>query len=110
MIRFDVVKLDQELRAAGVPIHGVSGSNVGRIDFRPEATEADKASAAAILEAHDPAPTYDAERRNEYPPTDAMVVALWERIVEGRPEAAAALQAQREGVKAKYPKPSGSKP
>lgn len=39
-------------------------------------------------------------------PSEAMVVALWEKLIENRPEAAAALQAIREDVKAKYPKPN----
>ena len=37
-------------------------------------------------------------------PTDALVVALWEKIVEDRPESAEALQAIREQVKLDIPK------
>lgn len=51
-----------------------------------------------------PEPTYAERRAAEYPTTDALVVALWERIVEGRPEASEAIQKQREAIKAKYPK------
>lgn len=42
-------------------------------------------------------------RRAEFPGTDVMVVALWEHVVEGRTEAATALQAVREAIKTKYP-------
>jgi len=42
-------------------------------------------------------------RRAEYPPTDEMVVALWEHVVEGRPEAAQDLQAVRAAVKNQFP-------
>ena len=52
-----------------------------------------------------PTPTYAELRAREYPPTDALVVALWERFIEGRPEASEALEAQRQAVKAKHPAP-----
>lgn len=97
-------KLDQSLKAAGIPIHGCDST--GRIDFKDEATPAQRAAAAQILAAHDPNPTYAELRAKEYPATDALVIALWERIVEGRPEASEALQAQRAATKAKYPKPT----
>lgn len=51
----NAAKLDAELRAAGVPIDGCSSG--GRIDYRPEATDGHRAIAAAVLAAHDPAPT-----------------------------------------------------
>lgn len=37
--------------------------------------------------------------------TEALVVALWEKVVENRPESLEALQAKRLAVKAKIPKP-----
>ena len=40
----------------------------------------------------------------EYPGKDEILVALWEMVVENRPEKAQALQARREEIKAKYPK------
>lgn len=52
-----------------------------------------------------PDPTYAELRAKEYPSTDALVVALWEEIVEGRTDATDALQVQRAAVKKKYPKP-----
>jgi hypothetical protein len=36
--------------------------------------------------------------------TDALIVALWEKVVEGRPGAAEAIQAVRESVKLTIPK------
>ena len=44
-------------------------------------------------------PTYEDLRRAEYPSTDEMVIALWEKVVEGKPEVATILQAKREAVK-----------
>jgi hypothetical protein len=40
----------------------------------------------------------------EYPGKDEILVALWEMVVENRPEKAQALQVRREEIKAKYPK------
>jgi hypothetical protein len=34
----------------------------------------------------------------------ALLVAMWEHVIEGRPEAAAALEVKRQSVKAQYPK------
>lgn len=36
--------------------------------------------------------------------TEALIVALWEQVVENRPESANALQTKRESVKASIPK------
>ena len=49
-------------------------------------------------------PTYEDLRRAEYPKTDELIVALWEQVVEGRPESAVILQAKREKIKLSYPK------
>lgn len=40
-----------------------------------------------------------------YPSRDDMIVALWEMIIENRPETAQALQARREQIKQQFPKP-----
>lgn len=49
-----LVRLDEAIRAAGIPIHGVSPTSV---NFRPEATEAHRQQAQAMLDAFDPTPT-----------------------------------------------------
>lgn len=49
-------------------------------------------------------PTYAELRAKEYPSTDELIIALWEKVIEGRPETAATLQATREIIKVKYPK------
>jgi len=51
------------------------------------------------------ATVYQRKRREAYPSTDELVVALWESNVEGRPEALLELQEQRLAVKEKHPKP-----
>lgn len=40
-----------------------------------------------------------------YPSKDALLMALWERVVEGKETATDELQAAREQVKAEFPKP-----
>jgi len=57
-----------------------------------------------ILEAEKPIPTYADLRRAEYPSINDMTVALWEDVVEGRPETRIALQIKREAIKIKCPK------
>lgn len=42
----------------------------------------------------------------QYPSKDEMIVALWEMVVENRPDFAQQLQARRTEIKAKYPKPT----
>lgn len=49
--------------------------------------------------------TYAEKRAAEYPSLSELNVALWEKVVEGRPESSEALEAKRQEVKAKYPKP-----
>lgn len=112
-----VPKLHAELRAAGVPVVGVSGSKVGRVDFADgtswtpgtPTSNAQERAAAVVLAAHDPAPSYAELRAAEYDrrgaTAEAMIVALWERIVEGRPAASDAIQTARVAIKAAYPKP-----
>ena len=51
---FNINKLMKELTVAGIPIDGCSES--GRIDFKDEATNEQKAQAEQIKLAHDPTP------------------------------------------------------
>lgn len=48
---------------------------------------------------------YVAKRRVELPPLEELVVALWEKVVENRPELAEEVQLKRQIIKEKYPKP-----
>jgi len=49
--------------------------------------------------------TYAEKRAAEYPSLAELNVALWEQVVENRPESANALELIRQEVKARYPKP-----
>jgi hypothetical protein len=48
---------------------------------------------------------YQRNRKKEYPSFDELLIALWEKDVEGRPEESVALEVKRQAVKQKYPKP-----
>lgn len=103
----NVNKLDRELRLAGIPIDGVSDGEPTRIDFRPEATEVQRRRAQEILGAHVPEDDEDKRQRaylEQGITPEAMIAALWERVVEGQVGATDALQAKRESVKQRIPK------
>ncbi len=54
-----------------------------------------------------PNPEYDyvSLRQRDYEHTaDEMIIALWEQVVEGRPEAAAVIETKRKVLKLKHPK------
>ena len=48
---------------------------------------------------------YVYERSKVYPVLNDLIVALWEQVVEDRPEAATALEVDRQAVKERFPKP-----
>jgi hypothetical protein len=59
---------------------------------------------AARLQAEYDAQGYARNRQAEYPPLDDLIVALWEGVVEERMASIMELEAQRQAIKAKYPK------
>jgi hypothetical protein len=71
----------------------------------PQPTEAEIEAAHAEWEAEYNATQYQRDRQTEYPSIEALVVALWEGVVEERMAAVTALEAIRQQVKARYPKP-----
>jgi len=78
--------------------------NAGYFEADIEVKFVTDAEYQAILDSMKPIPTYEDLRRAEYPSTDELIIALWEKVIEGRPESATILQAKREAVKIKYPK------
>ena len=57
------------------------------------------------LQAEDDAQEYARNRQAEYPSINDLIVALWENVVEERASAVISLEADRQAVKTKYPKP-----
>jgi len=76
--------------------------NAGYLEADIEVKFVTDAEFETIMEVMKPIPTYEDLRRAEYPKTDDLLVALWEHVIEGRPESATILQAKREAVKIKY--------
>lgn len=70
----------------------------------PQPTEAEIEVAHAEWEAEHAATQYQRDRAAEYPSIEAIVVALWEGVVEERMAAVTKLETLRQAVKAKYPK------
>jgi len=68
-------------------------------------TEAEIETAHAEWEAEYNATQYQRDRAAEYPSIEALVVALWEGVVEERMASVTALEAIRQQVKSRYPKP-----
>ena len=62
-------------------------------------------SKQAELQAEYDAQDYARNRQAEYPSLDDLIVALWEGVVEERMASVTALEALRQAVKTKYPKP-----
>jgi len=48
---------------------------------------------------------YARNRQEEYPSLNDLIVALWENVVEERAAAVISLEADRQAIKTKYPKP-----
>ena len=59
----------------------------------------------AELQAEYDAQEYARNRQAEYPSINELIVALWENVVEERASAVISLEADRQAVKTKYPKP-----
>ena len=77
-------------------------------DANEQVIEIDQAAydaEVARLEAEHNATQYQRDRAVEYPSIEALVVALWEGVVEERMASVTALEGLRQAVKAKYPKP-----
>jgi len=62
-------------------------------------------SELARLQSEHDAQDYARKRQAEYPSIDDLIVALWENVVEERASAVISLEAARQAVKTKYPKP-----
>jgi hypothetical protein len=107
-ISVNPLKLHKELQAVGLPVSGVRSD--GFICFTADLTEEQFNQAVALLDQHDPTPSIEDQRLERYLQeglTDhELIVALWEHVIENRPESAAILQAVRLRVKTDLPVPA----
>ena len=72
---------------------------------QPQPTVPEIEAAHAEWQAEYDAQAYARKREPEYPSLDDLIVALWEGVVEERMASVTALEALRQAVKTKYPKP-----
>lgn len=85
----------------GVEYSGIAWHSSDIVQPTEAEIDAEYARLSAAWEAMD----YARKRQAEYPSLDQLIVALWEDSVEGRNTSVQALQALREAIKLKYPKP-----
>ena len=67
-------------------------------------SDSEIAEKEAELQAEYDAQEYARKRKEEYPSTDELVVALWEAVIEERMASSIDLQGKRTAIKEKYPK------
>ena len=72
---------------------------------QPQPSVAEIEAADGEWQAEYDAQEYVRDRAAEYPSLDELIVALWEGVVEERMASVTQLEALRQAVKAKYPKP-----
>lgn len=111
------VTLHRELEAAGFILQGegqegyVNEDGSGNVEIVMSAplVQARLNALSVVMSTHTGAEPYDILRLKEYVKQGAtgekMIVALWEHVVEGRPEAKDALEVVRQQVKNDIPKP-----
>ena len=75
------------------------------ISSEPQPTEAAIETAHGLWQTEWDSQEYARKRKSEYPSLSTLVVALWEGVVEERMASVTALEALRQAVKTKYPKP-----
>ncbi|MCA0457140.1 MAG: hypothetical protein LCI00_24425 [Chloroflexi bacterium] len=106
----NLIRLQRELEQAGLPIVGLSTADgtkaTVRFDFSPDVTDEQRVQAANILKVHAPITAED-KRREAYAQkgiTDTtMILALWEQIVEGKPEKVQAIQVMKQQIDNEFP-------
>lgn len=72
--RINVVKLHDELLAAKLPV--ISVHSDGKVDYSRALSKSEELAAQSIIAIHNPAPVFT-------PTTDALVRALWAKIMNG---------------------------
>lgn len=97
-------KLHQELERAGLPV--VSVDIFANAEFSRPLGEEERQRMNQIIQNHDPDPSPEDRCRAAYLAAgitlEALIAALWKKVVEGQPALADELQARREAIKALY--------
>ncbi len=85
----------------------VSGEGVVKYlhEGDPEPTEEQIQAKLAELQTEYDSKSYARSRQQNYPNEHDLLIALWEKVIEGRSESADALEVKRQEVKIANPKP-----
>lgn len=90
---FNPNKLTEELRAAGLPVAGVSSA--GRVDYSRNLTKKEQDIVTAIIDAHDPSLSDPDVQFSLFSKAGVslqeMVMALWKKVVKEDGSAISAL-------------------
>lgn len=90
---YNATKLHREMEAAGLVISGVTGE--GRVDWQEEPSEEMISLAERVKAGHDPFDAAEMSRQAMHEKgidAEKMINALWEKVMEGKPEAAEEIQ------------------
>ncbi len=108
LIRYSTEVIAKFIDETGIHKIGLGLDSLNKTDAELEALALTKYNEIKYLEQNPPAPSYQVLREKEYLSQGItekeMIVALWEKVIENRPQAANDLQAKREQIKTKYPK------
>ncbi len=99
-------KIDAIYLLVGGNISGASdGSEVNYLDGQTPPTEEAIQTKLAELQSDYDSKNYARNRQAKFPNEHDLLIALWEKVIEDRPESANSLQAIREQIKSDNPKP-----
>ena len=101
----DAIVAINENATAVVEGTDINDCNIIWMDGTTEIPKADIEAKMTELQTGYDNQEYARNREPEYPSTDELIVALWENVVEERASAVVALDAIRQQVKARHPKP-----
>ena len=96
------------LELVGGTVTGPADGPIGEFIFysgqTPPTEEQIQTKLAELQSAFD-AQAYSRDRQKNYPNEHDLLIALWEKVMEGRSESADALEVKRQEVKTANPKP-----
>ena len=98
--------LQAAVALVGGEVSGTSdGSEIVYLSGQTPPTKSQINAKLKELEAEYDSQSYARLRQEKYPNTNDLIVALWEKLVEGRTESADALEVKRQEIKKAHPKP-----
>ena len=97
-----IVALDKNAR---VSVNETKGKIIWHCGNQKNLSEEQIQAKLSELQSEYDAQTYSRNRQKNYPNEHDLLIALWEKVMEGRGESADALEVKRQEVKTTHPKP-----